>query len=753
MPCSNQTITITLLDNLATNHYVGDLQVSVTGTTVEGFYTLNGVEYPINSGTTINTHDFITANINVHLLIDGCVYDCNKVVTPQLNPDGSLSAPPIWNYIETYACSLSGETQVLGCTNPSYDNYNPLANWDDGSCNISGCTNPLAINYNSGATVDDGSCQFIISGCTDPLSVTYNPSANVDDGSCEYEIIGCTNPLSSNYNPNATMNDGSCVFTSGCTNPVAQNYNELAVIDDGSCKCSSVDMEFVINGENQQELEINCDYIVQFDSRIKVDCSDLIDYFEFYTQDTMLGILTGLTMNFETFSGDTLTSSSNIWGFDITGNPTGLVLNGDCDIVLALLGTELGTCDALDISRFRDIWLSHTIKIPSDLAGTFRFNLNLTGFGFKFCLDIDNVKLTKVCDTINTECVVIPYSYGFDLQLEKDNRKSYVGLNDYLLNTKYLELSVNPTKIIYSDVQAWLQSQMMSFDWQNATQLELNQLYNCYLNDNFCNPSKKLDYDFVFNMIETIDFTKLEPINNFVNATVVWDGILLEYKNNVFDNLSFDYPYYNFISSTLDNQNCNCLEQRFDYYVKIDQIIDPTGQSTVVLGFVWNTFNNVAFVDWSIDYDDTYTGTTEITPIDIIDNSGSDGYSGDTNVSVLYDDPYSGVIPLRLNVTIRVKDCEYYYSKTFTIGDGLDIFYEFKTLQPSQVLGCETSGITVDCQLIAEGCDPTYQSFLEVVPNRYELIYSNIQEETFIQEGLQTGGGLTQFNCPTCSKP
>lgn len=91
---------------------------------------------------------------------------------------------------------------VIGCTNPSAENYDPKATEDSGNCIIKGCTNSRAENFNPNANQDDGSC--IIKGCTDIEAINFDPLANVDEG-CLYKkdlFIGdwkanatCENPI------------------------------------------------------------------------------------------------------------------------------------------------------------------------------------------------------------------------------------------------------------------------------------------------------------------------------------------------------------------------------------------------------------------------------------------------------------------------------------------------------------------------------------------------------------------------------
>ena len=179
---------------------------------------------------------------------------------------------------------------VSGCTDSEANNFNPEANWDDGSCqyDVFGCMDPGACNYDSGATIDDGSCDFSCIGCMDPNACNYDPEATISSWSCVYpgyyvdcdgnclndedgdgvcdelEITGCTIEAACNFNSSATESDITvCLYPGdlcndqdpntaddtynfdcecigqgpqgGCINPNACNYDANADYSDGSC--------------------------------------------------------------------------------------------------------------------------------------------------------------------------------------------------------------------------------------------------------------------------------------------------------------------------------------------------------------------------------------------------------------------------------------------------------------------------------------------------------------------------------------
>ena len=82
-------------------------------------------------------------------------------------------------------------------------------------------------SYNS--TIPD-KVNAVVRGCNDSQAENYNPLAQENDGSCRYKevevevvIKGCTKSTALNYNPKATEDDGSCKYQ-GKIDCVTKNY-------------------------------------------------------------------------------------------------------------------------------------------------------------------------------------------------------------------------------------------------------------------------------------------------------------------------------------------------------------------------------------------------------------------------------------------------------------------------------------------------------------------------------------------------
>ncbi len=87
--------------------------------------------------------------------IDGnvVIFDCNGDTIWSL-PDPNFGSVTYSGVQTGVACAAISD--VFGCTDASYQEYNPLANIDDGSCtnlHTFGCTDSLAFNYDASATI------------------------------------------------------------------------------------------------------------------------------------------------------------------------------------------------------------------------------------------------------------------------------------------------------------------------------------------------------------------------------------------------------------------------------------------------------------------------------------------------------------------------------------------------------------------------------------------------------------------------
>jgi hypothetical protein len=150
--------------------------------------------------------------------------------------DGNAVPNSLGQYGETSCCE---DVNIGGCMgDPTM-----LGN---GICNNGIPYQFGVVNYNPLATFDDGSCQPITYGCGDVNAINYNSSTCIDDNaSCIY--VGCadsnaTNSSTNNIGCNMDPSDTSCCLYEGCNNQSATNYDPIATgcnnppdVNDTSC--------------------------------------------------------------------------------------------------------------------------------------------------------------------------------------------------------------------------------------------------------------------------------------------------------------------------------------------------------------------------------------------------------------------------------------------------------------------------------------------------------------------------------------
>ncbi len=102
---------------------------------------------------------------------DVVIYDCNGNILWEL-PDPNFGSTAYSGVINGTSCS--GVTPVLGCTDPAYQEFDPLATQDDGTCanlHVYGCIDTAAFNYDPLATI-----QAIIPTCNYTLTIEDDAS-------------------------------------------------------------------------------------------------------------------------------------------------------------------------------------------------------------------------------------------------------------------------------------------------------------------------------------------------------------------------------------------------------------------------------------------------------------------------------------------------------------------------------------------------------------------------------------------------
>ena len=140
--------------------------------------------------------DSTALNYNSEALLDHglCLYDCITEELEEITTTYDCSSFNLWDCDNNEGCSWLNEGFMgfTGCTGGEITNTDYYCN---GNLVVFGCTSTNYLEYDPEANFDDGSCTNITTsiGCMDPEASNYNPEATIDYGFCEY-IISCNTP-------------------------------------------------------------------------------------------------------------------------------------------------------------------------------------------------------------------------------------------------------------------------------------------------------------------------------------------------------------------------------------------------------------------------------------------------------------------------------------------------------------------------------------------------------------------------------
>ena len=274
------------LGNVLTPFFTDNGGMSLVSDTDPGisWYVLAGAENALPDAN----GQILIAQIATTGSISGTV---NYQIFPEGNQDASSFVSVSFDGVGTF-----GQNYFCGCMEANACNFDPEANFDDGSCEYEsciGCMDMDACNFDETAILEletsceypaegydcDGNClgddvnmNMICdeeeTGCMDMAACNFDAANEFEandeceyadagydcegnclmdmdmDGICdEFEVPGCTDNMACNYNADATDDDGSCVFADEACEECAEDGSVVLNDADGDGVCDEDEIE------------------------------------------------------------------------------------------------------------------------------------------------------------------------------------------------------------------------------------------------------------------------------------------------------------------------------------------------------------------------------------------------------------------------------------------------------------------------------------------------------------------------------
>ena len=181
-----------------------------------------------------------------------------RVWVAQLTTDGDVSLSLQAQILNQ---GLAQGAELVSLAISSGANHNPTDN-------ICGCTDPTAFNFNPEAQYDNGSCIAIDEGCMDELACNFDAAANMDDGTCLYldALEECGGLCEEDADADGICDDvDACVGeldACGVCNGPGEIYEcGCASIPEGDCDCDGnvFDECGICGGDGIPEGDCDCD--------------------------------------------------------------------------------------------------------------------------------------------------------------------------------------------------------------------------------------------------------------------------------------------------------------------------------------------------------------------------------------------------------------------------------------------------------------------------------------------------------------
>ena len=355
---------------------------------------------------------------------------------------------------------LKGARQA---TNTTVDNNSPVAGLSNSRQKTTSferqSKSETSCQVGKGSTVQlnsDGTISYVIP----EKNYSYPPTAE------------CCKVLSTPSIP-TTFCDGKCYWINPNTD--CSQYDDIKV----TIGVNGNDGVYILSATNE-----TCFYQVEFDMLINFDCNNFINC---VGTGSTLQSLSAFTIDatIESVTGTTPVTiqTKPVFKFDINNKPTGIYFSGQESICQSLhnqILTELGSnCTIVTDETFSSKWVNVKFSINNSVIGNkikLGFNFNNIPCDFNFLLD--DIKIEKICTVTNKDIINLNSCIGFDLDRVVDNKKSWIRTEektkrvlDYLdyrdtsyyvdndkliINTKEIDLTLDPSRVIDNDVLCYI---------------------------------------------------------------------------------------------------------------------------------------------------------------------------------------------------------------------------------------------------------------------------------------------------------
>ena len=142
----------------------------------------------------------------------------------------------------------------------------------------------------------------------------------------------------------------------------------------------------------------------------------------------------------------------------------------------------------ISASSLNSNWISYTTTITDpDLLVLFankkiKLNFKLKNTCLNVCLLLDNIKLNRICETVESNSLIISKNPSFELTKTIDNKKSWI--SSATTHTRNFELTLRETNYNINDYRLAINTKEIDLNVSPSSAIE-NDVW-CYINDNSC---------------------------------------------------------------------------------------------------------------------------------------------------------------------------------------------------------------------------------------------------------------------------